>query len=456
MGSGASNEQRSLHRELTSSASFSSASGARASPLRTEAISRRQSEQEVDVNSVKWELNEEVDAGVASWIRYPDDISLRIEEGYRKRHEKPEVQVVVRGRLYTINFHSMAQKSATGPEKQVKRVMEDDASVRRRRKDVDPFKDDLDSPEQFKSAITSGVSPPECYAVIHAHEMPIYGAVMSVDGHTMVTGCRDGTVKCWEVDSSYVRTEFEAHPGAVLCCDMSSRKPLVVTGCDDKKIRVFDVESAAAKAELEGHEHKVYTAKFTRDGKQILSGAMDCTMRLWDLTTFKEIRQVKAHSAPIFYNAISPRSPELVLSTSDDLTMVSHDLRMRDTVISRFMGHEKTLWGCDVRYDEGEFVSCGMDGLVLFWDPRNPSVPMRRFTPHMAAIHFIEYMPDGASVMTASRDRTFKMLDAASGITKWTIAGHNGSVFKASYHALTNMIMTCGADSKVKFWQNPV
>ena len=202
---------------------------------------------------------------------------------------------------------------------------------------------------------------------------------------------------------------------------------------------------------LEGHTHKVYTVNFL-DSHTLLSGSMDNDLRLWDLNKGVCSRVVSAHESSVFFSCVSPRSKNVVLSASDDCSMVQHDFREKDSVVARFAGHEKTLWGCDIRFDEGQYVSCGMDAKVMLWDPRNSSTPTNTFCVHKSPIHSVEYLPDGTGILSAARDHCFKIIECQRGDTVLSTAAHEGNVFRANYNPVTNLVMTCGTDTKVKLW----
>ena len=299
-------------------------------------------------------------------------------------------------------------------------------------------------------------------SVIYAHSAPVFCSGFSIDGKHILSSAKDGTMKYWEVGSSFLQQTFTPLEGSVLCASLSGSAPLAASGADDYNVRLYSLDDPSPKAVLKGHEHKVYGVDFTRDGRTIVSSSMDRTMRTWDAATQRPTREVPCHTSSIFAQRVSPLSPWLVLTASDDHTLVSHDLRIStqsgggcdssSTVVRRFRGHTKTLWGCDIRFDEGQFITCGTDNCVMLWDPRHEAAPLLTIASHKNPVHSVEYLPDGSNFLSSSRDMTFKVTDASTGTAALSVKAHMGHVYRATYNAVTDQIMTCGADSRVRIW----
>jgi WD40 repeat protein len=414
------------------------------------------------------------------WKEYDADASQRIDASFAQG--SAEAIVVIKGRLHTVVFESMKDSTGTGAVKSVRRkVVSDDASSPIKGV-LSPAKLAGDGSSTFTSTVGGGGDPfavvesgldtitrsldtaaddpealrPTLHSTIKAHTAPVFGTAFNLAGDKILTGSKDGTCKFWELETAFVVREFEEHPGAVLACAINKTKVNVVaTGCDDSYVRIFSTGECPAKHTLEGHQHKVYNVTFTSDGKHLLSSSMDGCLRQWDATTGQCLNESNAHASSIFSLQSGPRSPWLAITASDDALLAAHDLRLARTVTHRYVGHEKTLWGCDIRFDEDQYLSCGMDSKVVAWDPRNPSGPYNTITSHRNPVHCVEYMPDGVTFLSSARDRTFRLTIAASGREVFACQAHESNVYKVTYNPATGLAMTCGSDALVKLWKLP-
>ena len=59
----------------------------------------------------------------------------------------------------------------------------------------------------------------------------------------------------------------------------------IVSGSDDQTVRVWDADSGAELACLQGHEGRVKSVAYSPDGRRIVCGSRDQTVRVWDADT---------------------------------------------------------------------------------------------------------------------------------------------------------------------------
>lgn len=420
------------------------------------------------------------------WKDYDADASQRIDASFVQG--AAEATVVIKGRLHTIVFQTMTDSAGAGTVKSVRRNVATTDDAASPLKGVlspvklqaggessatfaattassgvggDPFAVVESGLDTITRSLDTAADDPEAlrpllHSTIKAHTAPVFGTAFNLAGDKIMTGSKDGTCKFWELETAFVVREFEEHPGAVLACAINKTKVNVVaTGCDDNNARIFSTGESPAKHLLEGHQHKVYNVAFTADGKHLLSTSMDGCLRQWDAVTGQCISESNSHASSIFSLQSGPRSPWLAITASDDALLAAHDLRLSKTVTHRYIGHEKTLWGCDIRFDEDQYLSCGMDSRVIAWDPRNPSGPYNTITSHRNPVHCVEYMPDGITFLSSARDRTFRQTIATSGREVFSCQAHESNVYKITYNPATGLAMTCGSDALVKLWRLP-
>jgi len=62
----------------------------------------------------------------------------------------------------------------------------------------------------------------------------------------------------------------------------------LAAGCRDNTVRLFDVVSRQEVAELRGHTDYVHAVAWSPDGTRLVSGSGDFTVRVWDALSAQE------------------------------------------------------------------------------------------------------------------------------------------------------------------------
>ena len=117
-------------------------------------------------------------------------------------------------------------------------------------------------------------------AVLPGHPALVYRVAYSADGR-LLAAVSDKAVLLWDLKTFKKLRTFD-HASVVYGVAFNPDGSRLATGCRDNTIRLWDVVTGEEMAELRGHTDYVHAVAFSPDGSRLASGSGDFTVRLWD------------------------------------------------------------------------------------------------------------------------------------------------------------------------------
>lgn len=131
---------------------------------------------------------------------------------------------------------------------------------------------------------------------------------------------------------------------------------LLFTG-QEPIVRVYDVNKRRLLRRFIGHKAPVHRTFFTSDCLHVASFSDDKTTAIWDIPTEKQLIAFDGHTDYIRAGAVSPVSPNIVLSGSYDKTVKMYDIRQEKAVFT--VNHDAPVESLLFLPSGGIFLSAG-------------------------------------------------------------------------------------------------
>lgn len=252
-------------------------------------------------------------------------------------------------------------------------------------------------------------------------------------GRVTLRGLRDGTPD----------VELPA-PADVIQAAWSDRGKSVVTACKDGVIRVWDVASASVTASVE--HAGVSAVAFSPDGNQLATGAADGSVRIWDRAT-QRVASTFAAAGPVRQVAFS-RSGHRLLATGGPAV---HVWGLPSGEGHALLTHQEDVWDATFSPDGHRVATASLDDTARVWEASSGQ-PVTPPLKHGSDVFCVAFDPSGRRLVTGGDDNNARIWDVATGQLNGPPFPHAGNVYRTVFRADGRAVITASEDGTACLW----
>jgi sterol desaturase/sphingolipid hydroxylase (fatty acid hydroxylase superfamily) len=276
----------------------------------------------------------------------------------------------------------------------------------------------------------------------------VLGVAVSADGHCLVTGSADGTVKVWDAATGRERLTLTGHARPVHSVAVSADGHRIVTGSADLTAKVWDAQTGQEQRTLVGHTRTVLSVAVSADGRCIVTGSADMTAKVWDAQTGQELRTLAGHLGAVLGVAVSADGRHIVTAGGGSAKVWDAQTGREGPTLT---GHTDLVYGVAISPDGRRIVSGSFDESVKVWDAATGQERLT-LTGHRGPVYSVAVGPDGGCIVSGGKDQTVRVWDAATGRAKHTFTGHTDAVTGVTVSADGHWIVSGSRDGTMKVW----
>ncbi|MGC2112374.1 MAG: SIR2 family protein [Candidatus Korobacteraceae bacterium] len=284
---------------------------------------------------------------------------------------------------------------------------------------------------------------------LHGHTSSVSALVSAGDGHTLVSGSWDGTIRFWDLVSGREVRALRGRSDGITCLALSTSHHIVASASGDRTVKVWSLDTGREVLALLGHEGIVYSLGISPDGRTLVSGSWDKTIKSWDLTLGSEVRTLRGHQGPVESLALSSDGKTLYSGSWDNSVKVWH--LDSGSEVGTFYGHSSQVESLIVSSDGRTLISASGDKTIKLWNLLS-GTEVRTLRGHTAGVTSLALSPDECTLASASWDGTIKLWNLETGCTIRSLQGHPGGVYALALEDSGRTLCSGGEDNNIKLW----
>ncbi len=220
-----------------------------------------------------------------------------------------------------------------------------------------------------------------------------------------------------------------------------------------RSIKIWDTETWKVLRTLIGHKAPITDIAFSPDGKLLAAGYNSGMIKLWDVQTETVSRTLTGHASAVGKVVFSPDG-SLLAAASKDMTVKVWDTRTL-TILNTLTDHRGEIKGIAFSPD-GTLLITGSphDKDVKVWNVQTWKLS-HSLPGHTDGIRAVCFSKDGKLLATGSADNTAKVWDTRTWTVLSTLAGHTKQIQSISFSPGGTILATKAADGTAKVWDVP-
>ncbi len=282
------------------------------------------------------------------------------------------------------------------------------------------------------------------------HTTPIRSLAFSPNGRTVISGgsSNEPFLKFWSIQDGHEINTLRTQSSAILTLEVSPNGQTLVSSGEDSDIHFWVWPERDSKVTSFEHYSHVLDLVVTPDSQLVVTGALD-GIRVWTLEPPRFLYQLEDFGIPAHALAIHPNG---FLVASGDNQGIVRFWNLRDkTVVSEFNAHSQTISGLVITSDQKRLITASRDRTIKVWDLATGDL-LDTWTGHRGPIQAMALSPNGQVLASAGHDG-IRLWNAQTGRLLRHFQEHSDRVNVIAFSPDGQYLASGGFDRVVNLWE---
>lgn len=306
-----------------------------------------------------------------------------------------------------------------------------------------------------------------------SHPHPVRDVCFPQGTSAIFVTCAGPDIRIWNTALRQELLRVQVPNLECLCVALTPDGASIVSGWSDGKIRAFLPESGRlAYVITDAHTDAITALAITANGTGIVSGGRDGRVRMWEVGGPKQrmIGSFKEHkgaaracayrhapggltppllAATVTYLALNA-SGSSVISASADGSCIEWDLdrlARANAVFANTMFQAVSLIP-----DESQFVTCGSDHRLTYWDAGEGSA-IRVVEASESALSCLDLDDSGEMLVMGGEDAILRVFSYDEGLVRAQGLAHSGTINRVKISPDARLAISVGEEGAICIWR---
>jgi WD40 repeat protein len=248
-------------------------------------------------------------------------------------------------------------------------------------------------------------------ACLCGHDQTIRCLAVSLDGHLVLTGSVDQTIRVWDVADCRELACFHVESGSVAAVAFSPDNHWLLSGSTDGTIQLWDAHLHTLITTWRDHEHRICAVAFSEGGKNILAassaGIVTCKDQMANLEVIRQYPNWEAASA-----AFSLDGRRFAFGAIAGPARIWDSLTQQEQVQLPWAAGDCKFFPLGDRIAHRD---CWGDRNYIEVRETQTGAALVRLIGDMGHVRDMKISSDGHTIVTHSNDQTIRIWDARDG-----------------------------------------